>query len=171
MNAEIQQLTVLFDAQCAICRRAHIWLNQQAHIVPLTFVPLQAEDLRVRFPGIEQLALKDELTVLGPDGEYWRGVDAWLMTLWALEEWRLEAIELAQPMWRPLARRLIIELSNNRYWLSSLIERGDEENLQAALYDETPNCEEEQCVRPPELPHRHAPTNPPRQRAARARRI
>lgn len=150
----IEELTVLTDGECKLCLRARRWLEQQPKIVPLRFIPLQVATLPEKYPGIEALDLKKELTVIGPDRFYWQGVDAWLMTLWALEDWRERAIELAQPLWRPLARRLVIELSHNRYWLSGVIASGHEERLHHALNHEPKYCEDESCALPPPLPPR-----------------
>ncbi|WP_309400272.1 thiol-disulfide oxidoreductase DCC family protein [Cerasicoccus maritimus] len=148
----IDQLTVLTDGECQLCLRARRWLEGQEQFVPLRFVPIQTTGLPVRYPGIEALDLKKELTVIGPERFYWQGVDAWLMTLWALEDWRERAIELSQPLWRPLARRLIIELSQNRFWLSAMIASGNEERLRDALIDEPPDCTDGSCELPPPLP-------------------
>ncbi|GHC10436.1 thiol-disulfide oxidoreductase DCC family protein [Cerasicoccus arenae] len=142
---KIDELTVFFDADCQICRRAHRWIARQPKFVRIKFLPLQTENLVERFPGIDQFDLREELTVLGPQGQIWQGLDGWLMVLWALEVWRGRAIEFAQPHWRPLARRLIVELSNNRYRLSSLLSNGDEDDLREVLAQPAPSCAQDNC--------------------------
>lgn len=148
MNAgKIDELIVLFDAECALCRKARKWLGEEPQYVPLKFYPLQLKGVTQRFPGLQEVDLRAELTVLHAQGDYWRGLDAWLMVLWALEDWRERSIELAQPMWKPLARRLVIELSENRYWLSDLIERSNEEHLYTAVQAKQAQCDEGRCAK------------------------
>ena len=39
-------LTVLYDPECGLCRRAHEWLAEQSKIVELNFVPCASDEAR-----------------------------------------------------------------------------------------------------------------------------
>lgn len=47
----IQGFTVLFDANCPLCRAARRWLTSRAQLVPLEFVPAGSAEARRRFPA------------------------------------------------------------------------------------------------------------------------
>lgn len=100
----MKKLYVLFDAECALCARCREWLEHQAAFVELQFVPLQSSDLTRRFPGIGALKPNEQLLVVADTGEVYRGAHAWIMCLWALQEYRLAAQRLAQPVLLPFAR-------------------------------------------------------------------
>lgn len=116
----VRSATVLYDADCALCRRAKAWLETQQQLVPLEFVPAASEEARRRYPALDHEATLRDLTVIGDGGEVWRAERAWVMCLWALAEHRLKAEHLASPARLPLARAVFGTISANRRWLGSL---------------------------------------------------
>ncbi len=79
-------LTVLYDEQCAMCRRCRLWVESQAQLVPVRFVPSST-------PGIQDwsgghLPVGDELVVVDDVGHVWVGPDAFITCLWALKRYR-----------------------------------------------------------------------------------
>ena len=74
------RLTILYDRDCAICRRCRAWLEAQPKFVPLEFLPLQTGNLSARFPGIEKLDLDKEIVVISNIGEVWQGGEAWVIS-------------------------------------------------------------------------------------------
>jgi len=116
----MRSATVLYDADCALCRRAKAWLEAQPQLLRLEFVPAASDEARRRYPALDHAATLRDLTVIGEKGEVWRAERAWVMCLWALAEHRLKAEHLSSPGMRPLARIAISTISANRRWLSSL---------------------------------------------------
>jgi hypothetical protein len=57
---------------------------KQPALVPLSFVALQSDEAKLRFPGIETLRPNEQLLVISDDGAVYRGAHAWIMCLWAL---------------------------------------------------------------------------------------
>jgi predicted DCC family thiol-disulfide oxidoreductase YuxK len=108
------RLTVLYDADCGMCRAARRWLDRQAQLVPLEFVPAGSDLARRRFPGLDHAATLVDVTVVAESGEVYGGDSAWLMCLWALSEYRSLAMRLAQPGTRPIARRVVAAASGIR---------------------------------------------------------
>ena len=108
-------LTVLYDPECGLCRRAHDWLAEQAKLIELTFVPCASEDARKRFPCLDHDLTKKDLTVIGDDGGVYFGPKAWLMVLWALTRYRDWAYHLSSPELLPTTKRVVSAISQNRY--------------------------------------------------------
>jgi len=50
-----------------------------------------------RFPGIDALKPGEQLLVISDEGAVYRGAHAWIMCLWALENYREHAQRLAHP--------------------------------------------------------------------------
>lgn len=118
----MKRLFVLYDAHCELCRRCRVWLGQQHAFVPLTFIPFQSPEAECRFPGLKSLQPEKEIVVISDLGEVWRGGGAWVMCLWALQEYREWSQRLAHPLLLPLARRACELVSNHRHEVSRWLE-------------------------------------------------
>ena len=125
----MNRLSVLYDRDCAMCRRCRHWLSRQPAFVQLEFIPLLAADLTQRFPGIEQFNPGEQLLVISDEGAVYRGASAWVMCLWALKSYRSVALRIAEPILLPFARVACELLSENRYLISRLIFRQDSRTL------------------------------------------
>ena len=124
---------MLYDAQCAFCRRCGGWLARQPAFVPLVFLPFQSPDVKSRFPEIERLHPADELVVISDDGAVWRGASAWVTILWALREFRGWSQRLASPLLLPFARQTCALISENRHVISKWFSQQTDEQLQQQL--------------------------------------
>lgn len=113
----MQRLTVLYDARCGLCSSARWWLEGQRQIVPLELVPADSEEARRRFPTLAA-SRPEELIVVSDEGDVYAGSDAWIMSLWALDEYRDWAFRMARPALRPLARGIFKWVSTRRNGLS-----------------------------------------------------
>jgi predicted DCC family thiol-disulfide oxidoreductase YuxK len=120
-------LYVLFDAECELCVRCRKWLMQQPAFVPLVFIPFQSDEAQRRFPGIDALKPSEQLLVISNEGAVYRGANAWVMCLWALENYRENAQRLAHPVLLPLAKAVCELLSRNRFFLSDILFRQNPE--------------------------------------------
>ena len=111
-------LTVLYDPECGLCRRAHEWLAEQSKLVELTFIPCVSDEARRRFPQLNHDLTKQDLTVIGDDGAVYFGPKAWLMVLWSLTRYREWSYRLAAPELLPTTKRVVSAISQNRYHIS-----------------------------------------------------
>jgi predicted DCC family thiol-disulfide oxidoreductase YuxK len=127
----MRRLTVLYDGRCGFCVRCRRWLQAQRQLVTLEFVPASSADARSRFPTLADAP--EELTVVSDEGDVYRGTDAWIMCLYALEEYREWSVRLARPALRPMARAAFEWLSRNRKELSQRLRLAAEEEVAAAL--------------------------------------
>jgi len=108
-------LTVLYDPQCGLCRRAHEWLAEQAKLVELNFVACASDEARQRYPQLNHELTTQDLTVVSDEGWVYFGPKAWLMVLWSLARYRDWAYRLASPELLPTTKRVVSVISQNRY--------------------------------------------------------
>ncbi|QTE00457.1 thiol-disulfide oxidoreductase DCC family protein [Streptomyces cyanogenus] len=107
-DAPVRSLTVLYDAECALCTHLRGWLARQPQLVPLELLPAGSAAARARFPGLDHSASLEEVTVVGDSGQVYRGSRAWIVVLWALREHRPLAHRLATPAGAGLARGAVL---------------------------------------------------------------
>jgi len=112
-----RRLTVLYDASCALCRRARGWLDRQAQNVRLEFVAAASNQARQRFPELDPAETLKEMYVVDEHGQVYRGEKAWLMCLWALEDYRDWSLRLAKPGRIDHAKRFVGWVSSRRHFL------------------------------------------------------
>ena len=116
----MRELTVLYDPQCGLCRRAQAWLMSKPKYVELVFVPASSDEARGRYPQLNHALTLTDLTVISDQGAVYSGPKAWLMCLWALREYREWSVRLSSPELLPTAKRVISMISQNRYQLEGL---------------------------------------------------
>ena len=111
----MQALTVLYDPDCGLCKRAHEWLAEQSKIVEMKFVACASDEARKHFPQLNHDLTKKDLTVVSDNGWVYFGPKAWLMVLWALARYREWAYRLATPELLPTTKKVVSAISQNRY--------------------------------------------------------
>jgi predicted DCC family thiol-disulfide oxidoreductase YuxK len=119
----MDRLYVLYDANCGLCSWAKRWLIRQPTMIELRFIPAGSAIAARLFPGLDRAGEPpEELVVVSDQGAVYRGGNAWIMCLFALEAYREWANRLAHPLLRPLARQAFELLSSQRsrvsHWLS-----------------------------------------------------
>jgi predicted DCC family thiol-disulfide oxidoreductase YuxK len=136
----VDKLTVLYDADCGFCVKCRWWVQKQPKFVEVEMLPSRCPDAQNRYP--ELVGTKDELVAIDEVGGVYRGTNAWLMCLWALEDYREWAERLASPALRPLARGAFALISGSRKKLSGWFNLAPEEELADVLAKaEPPRCE------------------------------
>lgn len=128
----MEQLVVLYDAQCGLCRRFKDWLAAQrpapnglGGVVRFGFVAAGSADARTRYPALDHQATLREVTVVADNGAVYVGDRAWIVCLWATWEHRHTAVRLASPAMRPVARAMVQAAAGLRSWNSVRREEGD----------------------------------------------
>jgi len=106
-------LTILYDADCVLCRNCRAFMEQQPAHVTIEWVPCASREALEHYGSIPWLGA--ELVVVADDGRVWVGAAAFLMCLWALREWREWSYRLATPALAPFAERLFRGLSAKRH--------------------------------------------------------
>ncbi|MFC4499695.1 MULTISPECIES: thiol-disulfide oxidoreductase DCC family protein [Streptomyces] len=125
--APVRRLTVLYDADCELCTFVRAWLDRQPQLVRLEPIPAGSARARARFPDLDHRATLDEITVVGDSGQVYRGAAAWIVTLWALREYRPLAHRLSTPAGTTLARGAVLTAAKWRgaRWGGRAYARGD----------------------------------------------
>jgi predicted DCC family thiol-disulfide oxidoreductase YuxK len=134
-------LYVLYDAGCALCSHVVQWMTQQPSAYELRFVAAGSEEARRLFPEFHSPARPEELVVISGDGSVYRGDAAFIVCLYALNSYRAVAVRLAQPGFRPLARKVFGMLSTNRMRLSELLGLHSDDALARTIASNSPNGE------------------------------
>ena len=88
-----EHLTVLYDAECGFCAHCRRWLERQRSHLELEFLPRASPQAAARFPGLDPG--DDELVVIDDRGGVYRGPDAFVMCLYALEAYRPWALRMS----------------------------------------------------------------------------
>ncbi len=114
-------LTVLYDKRCVLCRRLRKWLEEQPKYVEMKFIEAASKEACYRFPDVDHNRTLTELTVISDNGWVYKGEKAWVICLWALQEYREWAVTLSSPELFPLAQRMIMWVSSNRFKISKLL--------------------------------------------------
>ena len=111
----MRRLTVLYDARCGLCSWARRWARGQPAFVELVFLGGRLLRGPPRFPGLDRAG-----RARGADrrkrrrGRLPRADDAWIMCLYALEDFREWSLRLATPALRPMARQAFALVSRSR---------------------------------------------------------
>jgi predicted DCC family thiol-disulfide oxidoreductase YuxK len=142
----MEKLYVLYDPKCELCERLKDWLLIQRSWLGLCVVPAGSEQARKLFPELEKVASVNDLVVISDDGQVFLNDRAWIMTLFALDEYREWAKRLAHPLLLPLARQAFAAISRNRYAISRWLKAGSPE----AIAGELRKVVLEPCVLPAE---------------------
>jgi predicted DCC family thiol-disulfide oxidoreductase YuxK len=114
----MERLYVLYDPRCELCRRLKDWLLLQRAWLGLCMIPAGSEEAKRMFPELEQIASANDLAVITDEGHVYLNNNAWIMTLYALEEYRDWACRLAHPLLLPMARQAFAALSKSRHAIS-----------------------------------------------------
>lgn len=106
-----------------------------------------ASDEAVRsLPGIREMDAGANAVVLADDGAWWQGDATWLTCLWATRQYRPWAHRLASPALRPLLRRIVAVISENRLTFSRLFHMTADAPLAGMIRAETTDgCKDGTC--------------------------
>jgi len=114
-----QKLIVLYDEQCALCRRCREWLEAQRTLVPLEFLAAGSAAARDRFGSVPWLGA--DLVVADGDGNVWAGPAAFLLCLWATVDYRAWSYRLSGRALAPVAERFFHFVSANRKKIGAVV--------------------------------------------------
>ena len=123
----MERLYVLYDDHCGLCRWARRWAMSQPKFIDLVFISAGSEEAKRRFPSLSNPGPPEELIAVSDDGSVYRDSSAWIMCLYALEDYREWSLRLGQPLLRPLARAAFSLVSTERGRLSRWLHLADED--------------------------------------------
>lgn len=124
-----QVATLVYDADCAMCRASALWLMRRAMGAgQLEILPCRSGPRRARFPQITDERCMRGMQLVLPDGRILEGADAVPELLRRIPRWRWAASLLALPGVRVVAGRAYAWIAANRMRISCAVtERQDSE--------------------------------------------
>jgi predicted DCC family thiol-disulfide oxidoreductase YuxK len=129
----MEKLYVLYDPKCELCQRLKDWLLIQRSWLGLAMVPAGSEKAQKMFPELNNVASSNDLVVISDDGQVYLNNSAWIMVLYALDDYRDWACRLAHPMIAPFARQAFEMISKNRYAISRWLSHDRPEEIASEL--------------------------------------
>ena len=129
----MEKLYVLYDPKCELCQRLKDWLLIQRSWLGLAMVPAGSERAQKMFPELNNVASCNDLVVISDDGQVYLNNSAWIMVLYALDDYREWACRLAHPMIAPFARQAFEMISKNRYAISRWLSHDRPEEIAGEL--------------------------------------
>ena len=129
----MEKLYVLYDPKCELCARLKDWLLAQRSWLGLAMVPAGSERAQQMFPELEKVATCNDLVVISDEGHVYLNNSAWIMTLYALEDYRDWACRLAHPLVAPFVRQAFAMISKNRHAISRWLQLAPPEDLAGEL--------------------------------------
>jgi predicted DCC family thiol-disulfide oxidoreductase YuxK len=129
----MEKLYVLYDPKCELCERLKDWLLVQRSWLGLCMVPAGSERAQKMFPELDKVASCNDLVVVSDEGQVYLNNSAWIMALYALDEYREWAYRLAHPMVAPFVRQAFEMISKNRYAISRWLGQARPEEIAGEL--------------------------------------
>lgn len=151
----MKTLTIFYDPGCGMCAAFRTWLEAQPKHVATDFVSYQSAEAAAKFPGLDKIGADRDIVVLADDGRWWQGEPAWLTCLWTTRGFRVWAFRLAGPIFRPVVKKAVHLLSENRLTLSRLLDLKTDAQLASALaaIPTVASCGTGTCTIPTFTPH------------------
>ena len=142
----MKTLHVFFDHHCGMCSRFRAWLERQPQLVEIRFTSYHDPEARRICPNLSEFHPEVKLVVMADTGQIYQGETAWIMCLWALENYRELSMTLARPRWLPLARKVCEHVSSNRYaWSKFLFAKPSEQLLDELETAPASSCRDGAC--------------------------
>lgn len=119
------RLTIVYDEQCALCRRCRDWLLSQPCLVPVELLPAGSDEAYERYGTLPWFGI--ELAVIDEVGRAWIGPAAFLICMWATARYRAWSYRLSSPKLAPMAERFFMMISKRRDRISAWMTREDQD--------------------------------------------
>ena len=114
--------TLIYDAECPMCRASAMWLMRRALSSGLLeILPCRSPVRRERFPQVPEAHCMTAMQLVLPDGRVLGGADAVPELLRRIRGWAWVAGVFALPPVRPLARVIYGWIARNRMRISCAI--------------------------------------------------
>jgi len=116
--------TLIYDAECAMCRKSALWLMRRAYSAgELEILPCRSPVRQARFPHVKEDECLSAMQLVLPDGRRLSGADAVPELFRRIHGWGWLAGVFALPPVRPLARGVYGWVARNRMRISCALDR------------------------------------------------
>jgi len=118
----IHHIKAFYDADCGMCSKARNRLSAEPTHLDVEFIALQSDTAKELLGAhYDADQLRKEIHVLAENGDLWVGGDAWILLLWSTCRWRSLATTLASPLCKPMVKKVVGLISENRFRISDLM--------------------------------------------------
>jgi predicted DCC family thiol-disulfide oxidoreductase YuxK len=117
----MNKIYIIYDSECGLCVQCRKWIEKQPAFLQITFLPRNSQEAATLITTVTDQKLGDELIVVSDEGGLYRGAHAWVMCLYALQNYRELGNKIATPMLLPWAKRICELVAQNRLNLSQLL--------------------------------------------------
>jgi predicted DCC family thiol-disulfide oxidoreductase YuxK len=115
----LARATLVYDAECAMCRASALWLMRRAMDGGrLEILPCRCAERRERYPQIADETCMTAMQLVLRDGRILAGADAVPELLRRIPHWGWVAGLFSLPGVRPIARRVYAWIARNRMSIS-----------------------------------------------------
>jgi predicted DCC family thiol-disulfide oxidoreductase YuxK len=114
-----QRLVVVYDENCALCRRCRQWLEIQPTHLSIEFLAAGSDTARNRYGQVPWLGA--DLVVVDDAGGVWAGPAAFIVCLWATVRYRVWSYRLSGRAFAPLAESFFHLVSSNRGRIGAVV--------------------------------------------------
>ena len=119
MGQALAPATLIYDADCSMCRASALWLMRRAlSSGALEILPCRSGVSRRRFPQVTEEACLTAMQLVLADGRILSGADAVPELLRRIRGWGWVAGVFSVPLVRPVARRVYGWIARNRMRIS-----------------------------------------------------
>ena len=115
---ERRKAVLIYDGNCPVCQRAIEWIQANQRKDSFEILPCQSDEVRRRFPSIEESVCLTAMQLILPDGQTLSGEAALPEILRRLRHYRLAAWLLRLPGSKILARVLYRWFARHRYHIA-----------------------------------------------------
>ena len=124
MGQALAPATLIYDAECAMCRASALWIMRRAlSRGALEILPCRAGVTRRRFPQVGEAACMTAMQLVLADGHVLSGADAVPELLRRIRGWGWVVGVFGLPGVRPIARRIYAWIASNRMQISCALDR------------------------------------------------
>ncbi len=114
MVSKPPRFTLIYDGECALCRRSVEWVRVRDQSGAIEFLPYQDRRFAERFPWIPEEDVRNAMQLVGAGGSRSQGAEAVEEVLGLLPRWRRLTPLFGLPGVRTLARIVYAGVARNR---------------------------------------------------------
>ncbi|HKN18710.1 MAG TPA: DUF393 domain-containing protein [Dissulfurispiraceae bacterium] len=112
---------LIYDGNCPVCKKTVEWIKKKEYKDSFEMLPCKSEELRRRFPFIEQAVCMQAMQLILPDGQVLSGEKAFPEILKRLKRYGPAADLFKLPGSEILASSFYRWFADNRYHIASVL--------------------------------------------------
>ena len=116
-----RKAVLIYDGQCPVCLKTVGWIRDNMRKDAFEMLPCQAEEVRQRFPAVEQAVCMQAMQLVLPDGQVLAGEKALPEVLKRLKRFSPAAAIFDLPGAEAISRSFYRWFADNRYHIADIL--------------------------------------------------